>query len=144
MKGKLVKCVSCGKLIYRKRTITVNKYGVWGPKCEECKRIEKRAASYVRRSSERTKRLYHTDAEFRKKVLERARRRYWRVRKKTLKLTPEEKQLLQELNSYPVLGPGCLGTSGPTTNYKVVEVNGVQRIKGAVWLEKWKKQKRKC
>lgn len=40
-------------------------------------------------------------------------------------------------NHYPVLQKP--GTSAPTTNLKIIRVNGKQRVKGAVWLQQQRK-----
>ena len=141
MQKKKVKCSNCGKIIYRRKKMTVNKYGTWPPKCNTCKREETRTEEYINKQSERNKKLYREDPEFRRRAIERSKRRYWTRRKRFHSLTMKDSVLLDSLNSYPVLGPGCLGTSGPTTNWKIIKCNGQIRIKGALWLEKWNKRK---
>lgn len=84
--------------------------------------------------------------ECRKQInIERSKKRYRQKRKAMFKLTEEEKTILRQLNSYPVISGwyGTIGTSGPTTSYKIIEVNGKKRVKGAVWLEKWIKRQKK-
>ncbi len=91
------------------------------------------------------KNRYKGDPEFRQKIIDRAKERYWKGRPSYTVLTPEEKALLVELNSYPTVGPNCLGTGDPPCNVKLVEVDGQIRVKGALFLETWKKnKKRKC
>lgn len=133
-----VKCASCGKEIERVRLSIKNKYGDFSPKCETCKR-----ESYKAKQSEKIKIKYRDDPVFREKVLNNSKKRYWDKRPNTTPLSSEEKQLLSELSSYPVLGPGTLGTSEPTTNWKKIVVNGQERIKGAIFLEKWHKNNKK-
>ena len=95
--------------------------------------------------SDKAKERYKSDPEFREKVLNRAKKRYWDRRTPTSELSSEERSMLAQMNSYPVLGPGNLGTSEPTTNLKVVIVHGQERIKGALFLEQYKKDKKiKC
>ncbi len=130
-----VKCCGCGNSIVRKRKTIRNKYGVWQPKCEECKKSD-----YRKRQSQKVKERYKVDPQFRERILERAKERYWGKRPPQTTLTPEERKLLAELSSYPVVGPGTLGTSEPTTNWKVIFWNGEWRIKGAIFLESWGKR----
>jgi len=142
-----VKC-ECGKTIYRRKKYTVNKYGTWPPKCNTCKKEETRTEAYILKQSTRNKELYRTDPEFREKAIERAKDRYWNKRHMVSNLTKRDKNTLNGLNSYPVMGPGCLGTSEPTTNWRIITYKGVKRVKGAVYLEKYTKKfrnlKKKC
>ncbi len=125
--GKVaVKCSVCGKVVYRSRRIS-------NAKCKECKRREQ-------------KNRYRHDRKFRNKIIERSKKRYRQKTFPIFKLTRHEKALLKELSVYPVISPkfGTIGTSGPTANTKIIEVDGKQRVKGAVWLENWiEKRKRK-
>ena len=143
MQKKKVKCSSCGKVIFRRKKMTINKYGTWLPKCNTCKGEDTRSQEYIDRQSERNKELYRTDPEFRQKAIDRAKKRYWDNRPTSHKLTSEDKVLLDSLNSYPVLGPGCLGTSTPTTNWKIIIYKGQKRIKGAVFLERYNTRHKK-
>ena len=131
-----VKCCVCGKEIFRKRTVIKNKFGEWKPKCNTCKRNESKEKALVRLTDK-----YKDDMEYRDKVLNRSKERYWKRRTPTSTLSNEDKNLLKQLNSYPVLGPGCLGTSEPTVNVKTIVVDGHERIKGAVYLEEYNKRK---
>jgi len=98
-------------------------------KCVSCNKFLKR-------------KTHHKDAKCKECKNEEKRVRYYTKRKIIVTLTEEEKALLASLNSYPVIAnwSGNLGTSGPTTSYKIIEVNGKERIKGAVWLENWLKR----
>ena len=55
----------------------------------------------------------------------------------------EDLMFLANLNSYPVIIPGNEGTNDFTTNLKIVEIDGKQRIKAAVLLENWRKTHKK-
>ena len=131
-----VECCKCGKPIIRQRKIIINKYGVWKPKCKSCK-----VSDYREKQAAKVKARYQNDPDFRQKVLDRSKERYWSNRKPIQTLTIEDKRILASLNSYPVLGEGCLGTSEITTNWKIVEKDGEKRIKGALFLENFGKKR---
>jgi hypothetical protein len=131
---QIIKCCECGVEIKRKRAITKNRYGTWPAKCDKC-----RIKNSKKNQLENIKKRYKNDSTFRKKILERAKDRYWKRRCPTSELSTEEKALLT--TSYPVHGPNCLGTCDSYCNVKKILVNGQWRIKGAVLLEKWKKNK---
>lgn len=133
-----VQCDTCGKTIYRTKKVVKNKYGTWKAKCDDCKKTDNKG-----KQTKRIKERYRDDMKFRQKVIDRSKDRYWKKRVPLANLTVEEKQLLAERNSYPVLGPGCLGTSELTTNYKIVIVDNVERIKGAIFLEEYRKKAKK-
>jgi len=120
---KPVRCSICGNIIfrqkYRKKVI-----------CFDCRKLLK---------------PYSTDLEYRQSVINRAKKRYREKQKFKYKLTPEEAALFREMGAYPVMRPGWsgdLGTSGPTANVKIVIVNGKERVKGAVYLEEWRKRRK--
>lgn len=139
MKKKIqTNCCVCNREIYRSRTNIVSKYGTFKPKCKECKKIDRKVKEYIDKQGERVKLLYHTDPDYRKQLIERAIKRYWDRRQPSL-ITEEEMIILNSLNSYPVVVPGNLGTDNPTTNLKIIEVDGKKRVRGAVWLENFRK-----
>jgi hypothetical protein len=130
-----VLCSSCGKKIFRRKKVVKNRYGTWQPKCDECKKSE-----YKIKQSERIKIRYKEDSEFRQRVIDKSKDRYWKKRVPLALLTDDEKHFLASSNSYPVLGPGCLGTTEITTNCRIIVLNNVERVKGAVFLEEYGKR----
>jgi hypothetical protein len=84
------------------------------------------------------------DPEYRQSVIDRSKRTYRDKQKFKYRLTPEEASFFREMGTYPVLRPGWsgdLGTSGPTSNVKIIIVDGKERVKGAVFLENWRRNK---
>ncbi len=98
--------------------------------------------------SEKAKKRYQDDSNFRQGLIDRAKKRYWKRRPPLFVLTPEEKTMLFELNSYPCTGPGTLGTGDEPCNVKLIKVNGQIRVKGTIFLEQFaenqKRKRKKC
>lgn len=117
-----VRCSVCGDIVFRRK---FRKHVI----CDKCRK---------------KLRAYKVDPEYRQSVIDRSKRTYRDKQKFKYRLTPEEASFFREMGTYPVLRPGWsgdLGTSGPTSNVKIIIVDGKERVKGAVFLENWRRNK---